>query len=150
MSGFQFITVQPYSFVSSNDNKYQSARNMAAEADRFALACPHIDHLRQPVRLYGCSANEVVDEAEVVFKTATDKIGRKIRKDANIVLAGVTSYPTPISELSPNDENLKKWIRLNLVFFRGKYGKRFKSAIAHIDEKYFHIHFFGKCSPSPY
>lgn len=142
MAGFQFITVQQYSFTASKDNKRQSARNVAAEADRFALACPHINHLKQPVRLYGCSANEAVDEAEQIFKSAKDKLGRKIRKDANILLAGVTSYPIPIAELNPIDENLKKWIKLNLQFFREKYGAFYKSAIAHVDEKYFHIHFF--------
>lgn len=142
MSGFQFLHVETYSIIASKDNKRQSARNVAAEADRFALACPHINNLRQPVRLYGCSANEVVDLAEKIFKSAKDKLGRKIRKDANIILAGVTSYPVPISELTPSDEYLKKWIFLNLQFFKEKYGEQYKSAIAHVDEKYFHIHFF--------
>ncbi|EPF9726322.1 plasmid recombination protein [Vibrio fluvialis] len=142
MAGFQFITVEHYSYNASKDYKRQSARNVAAEADRFALACPHINNLRQPVRLYGCSANEAVDEAEKIFKSAKDKLGRKIRKDANILLAGVTSYPVPIAELTPNDESLKIWIKLNLQFFREKYGELYKSAIAHVDEKYFHIHFF--------
>ncbi|TOK94248.1 plasmid recombination protein, partial [Vibrio parahaemolyticus] len=113
---------------------------MAAEADRYALACPHIEHLRQPIRLYGCSANEVVDEAEQIHKTATDKLGRKVRIDANIILAGVASYPIPMKDLKPDDEQLKTWIILNLRFFRKKYGKRFKSAICHVDETYFHVH----------
>ncbi|WP_061032652.1 plasmid recombination protein [Vibrio splendidus] len=142
MSGFQFFHIEPYSFEASKDHKYQGARNMAAEADRFALACPHVKHLKKPIRLYGCSANEAVDEAEKIIKTATDRLGRKIRKDANIILTGVASYPTPIEELTPSDENLKKWIKLNLDFLRKKYGKHFKSAIAHIDEAYFHIHIY--------
>ncbi|MEZ8058149.1 plasmid recombination protein [Vibrio splendidus] len=140
MSGFQFFHVEAYSIVASKDNKRQSARNIAAEADRFALACPHINNLKQPVRLYGCSANEVVDEAEKIFNTATDKLGRKIRKDANILLAGVVSYPIPIENLRPDDERFKKWIKLNLKFFRKKYGKYFRSGIGHVDESYFHIH----------
>lgn len=36
MAGFQFITVQQYSFTASNDNKRQSARNVAAEARHFS------------------------------------------------------------------------------------------------------------------
>ncbi|WP_274023220.1 plasmid recombination protein [Vibrio parahaemolyticus] len=142
MSGFQFFHVEPYSLIPSKNHKRQSARNAAAEADRFAIACPHITQLKQPVRLYGCSANEAVDEAERIIAFSTDKRGRKIRKDAYIILSGVVSYPVPIAELASNDENLKHWVRLNLKFLRQKYGSYFKSAIAHIDEKYFHIHFF--------
>lgn len=146
IEGFQFFHIETYARISNKNNTKQSAINVALEADRVADACPHIDSVSKPIRLYGCSASEAVQRAEEIAKNSTDKMGRSVRKDAAIIIAGVASYPleTKDFEYAKKDEKdaLKKWLKINHEFLQKKYGDRYVSNILHVDEKYFHIHFY--------
>jgi hypothetical protein len=142
MAGYQFFHIETYARIPSKNHKKQSARGVAKEAERDSESCPHIINPQNYKLMFGSTPSEVVAVAEERADLATDKLGRKLRKDAQIMLAGVASYPVPISELNPNDEALNYWLKLNYKFLRKKYGNRLKSIVAHTDEPFFHIHFY--------
>lgn len=140
---YQFIHIETYARVASRNNKKQSASNIVAEAERVPSACPHVEHIRPPQVIYGCTPSEALQIAEINANSGTDAIGRKIRKDAQIILSGVASYPTPISELTDDDnEKIQQWLVLNHKFLKSTFGDDYKSCISHSDEEYFHIHFY--------
>ena len=141
MLGYQFIHLNAVARQSSRNNNKQSAKNVAAEIERQPHACPHIEEPRPPVHLYGDSPSDAVKFATKQAALAVDKIGRKIRKDALILVAGVASYPIPTKQLTPSDPNLKKWLKLTHQFLLEKYGDQYKSLEFHGDEFAPHVHF---------
>ncbi len=142
MAGYQFFHVESYARFPSKNLKKQGVSGIANEAERVSEACPHVDSPRPYKLMMGCKPSEAADIAILRSEQGKDKLGRKLRKDAQIMLAGVASYPVPIAELNPSDEALNHWLKLNYKFLRKKYGNRLKSIVAHTDEPYFHIHFY--------
>jgi len=145
MSGYQFIHIESYAKIPSRSKKKQSARNVAREAERAPDACPHIESPQPYKKMYGMTPSQAVDLAEERALKAKDSCGRKLRKDAQILLGGVVSYPVPMSQLSPDDPDLKKWLKHNFDFLILNYGDTLKSVDAHFDESYFHLHYY--CVP---
>lgn len=142
MAGYQFFHIETYARIPSKNHKKQSAKGIAKEAERYPEASLHVKNPQPYKLMFGSTPMEAVDLAEKRADKAKDKIGRKLRKDAQILLGGVVSYPVPMAELNPNDEALKQWLNLNYKFLRKKYGKTLKSIIAHVDESFFHLHFY--------
>lgn len=141
MLGYQFIHLNAVARQSSRNNNKQSAKNVAAEIERKPHACPHIEEPQPPIHLYGCSPSDAVKFAGKQAALSVDKIGRKIRKDALILVAGVASYPIPTKQLTPSDPNLNKWLKLTHQFLLDKYGSNYKSLYFHHDEQNPHVHF---------
>lgn len=141
---YQFIHIETYAKVSSRNNKKQSAKAVAQECERELHACPHIKHPKPYKLLYGNKPSDVVRQAENQAQKAQDRLGRKLRKDAQILLAGVVSYPTPLAEFDPNCRNFRRWLELNHQFLKKKYGTRYKSLVLHTDENdgFPHCHFY--------
>ncbi|MEZ8285588.1 hypothetical protein BCU17_19645 [Vibrio splendidus] len=141
---YQFIHIETYASISSRNNKKQSAKAIAEECERAVGACPHIEQPKPYHLLYGKKPTDVVKQAESQAKKAKDKIGRKLRKDAQIILAGVVSYPKALSIFNPNCNKFRMWIKLNHQFLKKKYGSRYKSLVLHTDENdgFPHCHFY--------
>jgi len=142
MSGFQFIHIETFAKVASRSKKKQSARNIAREAERDLGACPHIENPMPFKLMYGMTPSQAVDLAEERALIGKDSRGRRLRRDAQILLGGVASYPVPICQLTPDDEGLKKWLKHNFDFLTLHCGDTLKSISAHTDEKYFHLHWY--------
>jgi len=70
-----------------------SIRDVAAEAERKREHCMHVEQPQEPIRVFGCSPSEAVEQAEAWGAQAKDAKGRKLRSDAPVLLAGVLSYP---------------------------------------------------------
>ncbi|CAK2028376.1 Plasmid recombination enzyme [Vibrio crassostreae] len=143
--GYQFIHIETYAKVSSRNNKKQSAKAVAQECERDLHACPHVKHPEPYKLLYGLKPSDVVKKAEIQAEKAKDKLGRRLRKDAQILLAGVVSYPTPLAEFDPNCRNFRRWLELNHQFLKSKYGSKYKSLVLHTDEHpegFPHCHFY--------
>ncbi|EOB3568237.1 hypothetical protein CRN61_07370 [Vibrio vulnificus] len=143
--GYQFIHIETYAKVSSRSNKKQSAKAVAQECEREPHACPHVKHPEPYKLLYGLKPSDVVKQAETQAEKAKDKLGRRLRKDAQILLAGVVSYPTPLAEFDPNCRNFRIWLELNHQFLKNKYGSKYKSLVLHTDEHpegFPHCHFY--------
>ncbi|OQW69535.1 MAG: hypothetical protein BVN34_04265 [Proteobacteria bacterium ST_bin12] len=77
-------------------------------------------------------------------ETEKDSLGRKIKSDKNILLAGVVSYPKPrIAEWSPDDEqNYIMFKEQSMEFMKKQWGDNLLCVLEHTDEQYPHIHFY--------
>jgi hypothetical protein len=142
MEGYQFIHVEAYSRVSSKNNKRQSARSVINEAIRAPNACPHISKIKAPTLVYGMNPEKALDLAEKNAGIAKDRIGRKLRKDALILVAGVASYPARTDDISFENKDLQKWLELTIEFLSNRYGDQLKSVVIHSDEEFWHCHFY--------
>nr|WP_277869653.1 plasmid recombination protein [Vibrio tasmaniensis] len=65
-----------------------------------------------------------------------------MRKDGQVILAGVVSYPSAMKDVDLNSKNFKRWIKLNHRFLKNKYGSQYKSLVFHSDEGFPHCHFY--------
>lgn len=145
---YQFIHVEGYGRKASsvsNGKNGQTVRSIVAEAERRSGACPHVKEVRKPNLLYGIAPSKVADLAEHRATKATDSRGRKLRKDALIMLAGVVSYPASYKE-AMEDEEIKadfiRWKNATVDFLKKEYGDELKSIVMHTDESHLHVHFF--------
>lgn len=140
--GYQFIHIETYARIASRNKKKQSATAVAYECERTEKAFPHIKHPCTPSILFGVKPTDAVRLAEENASIGKDKMGRKIRKDAQIILAGVASYPTPTVDLSYSTRGFKTWLKLTHEFLKEKYGAQYKSLVLHLDEPFPHVHFY--------
>lgn len=118
-------------------------RDVLAEAGRETAACPHIDAPRPPKRLFGLTLPDVERVTLRQAEEARDAKGRKLRKDAPVMLSGVLSYPVALADM---DERARAdygaWEARSLRWLSGRYGDALASVVRHEDETYPHLHFF--------
>lgn len=139
MSGFQFIHLESYARSPSAKSK-EARRSVSEIIDEAARdtpsALPHVRAARPAEVLFGLDPREVEREAVELGDRATDARGRRLRKDAGVLLAGVASCPLP-----PGDDRVAAWEVDTLSFLRGEFGDRLRSVIRHVDERHAHVHF---------
>lgn len=111
----------------------QSVANEAMRVDGF---CPHVYRPQSPQILLGLDPRNLPQIALERSQKARDRKGRKIRKDAPLLLAGV------ISVGSESDVNFREFLKSSIDFLRRKYGINLMSAVLHLDEEHPHIHFY--------
>lgn len=117
-----------------------SIRDVAAEAERKRGHCMHVEQPQEPIRVFGCSPSEAVEQAEAWGAQAKDAKGRKLRSDAPVLLAGVLSYPRQGEEWPQFKEKALAWLK-------SEYGDNLVSVIEHQDEQHPHIHFYAVPKP---
>ena len=150
---YQFIHIEDSGKVVSNkkkndgsndkykkETKGRSVRDVIAEAKRENGNCPHVENPEDPILLFGVGLDEVERLAYEYHENTkiTDKNGKekKLRSDANILLAGVVSL---------NKDNKDIWEDYKndaIAYLSNKYGKKLVSVIEHTDEENPHFHFY--------
>ena len=150
---YQFIHIEDYGINISKkrsnngtsekykkETKGRSVSQIISEAKRDNGFCSHVEKPEDPIILYGKNLDEVEKLAmEYHSKTKIiDKNGKekKLRSDANVLLAGVISL---------NRENMEIWEDYkndSIAYLKNKYGKKLISVIEHTDEEHPHIHFY--------
>lgn len=116
-----------------------SARDILKEMGRVPDACSHIDRPENPILLLGIPPMDLAAELDSIAPKLKDSLGRSQENRARVLCAAVFSYPIPRSEADPKNE--RKWADDTLQFARKFFGHdNIKSAVAHTDEKYFHLH----------
>ena len=146
---FQFIHIQciarakPKKVSTGSDTKW-TVSDIAGEAMRCPANSPHVKDPRPPNVVFGIDAFQVAAEAEKRAEASKDVMGRKIRLDTPIMLAGVGSHPIPVSELVDPDKlaQYEFWKLETVKFLKKKYGENLLSVIEHLDEKQPHLHFY--------
>lgn len=146
---FQFIHIQctarskPKKNRTGSDAKW-TANDIAGEAMRNPLHSPHVKSPLPPVVVHGLDAYAVVAVATARAESSLDPMGRKIRLDTPIMLAGVASNPIPVADLSDPDkeDEYEFWKQETVAFLNKKYGENLLSVIEHKDEKFPHVHFY--------
>jgi len=157
MSGFQFIHLEAYSrsgskgcagnpkgktrTAQSGKQARLSIREVVDEALRRDGSCPHVPNPQPPRPILG-DLEAAVSELEKRAAPAKDKLGRKLRKDKLLLLAGVASYPVPVAELDESDGRFLQWMKLTEGYLRSRWGSQLKAIVYHGDETFPHIHFY--------
>jgi hypothetical protein len=121
-------------------------REIAAEAARNAAASRHVAVSRPPIRIFGVPPQDLPSIVDERLDGARDSKGRKIRKDAKVLLAGVVSFPMPLDSVERSQiaaERYRAWARVTVAWLRKEYGPALVCVIAHHDENYPHFHFFA-------
>lgn len=150
---YQFVHVESYSRTApkaaeSKNKKTGQASGKAGrsvswvvnEAIRDAGSIPHIEAPQSPIYLHGEPLEQLEATCESWASSMTDARGRKLRKDALCLAAGVVS--------APNDIDPQAWEafkRDSLAWLKNKYGDSLRTVIEHVDESHPHLHFY--CVP---
>lgn len=124
----------------NNETKGRNLREVIAEAKRERGNCSHVENPEEPKILYGVDLDTVENLALSYHQNTKikDKNGKekKLRKDANVILAGVISL---------NRDNFEIWNDYKkdcIEYLKLKYGDKLKSVVEHTDEAHPHFHFY--------
>ncbi|MCE3608062.1 plasmid recombination protein [Massilia sp. P8910] len=143
----QFVHSESYGEVSSG-RKITAEQNLG-EAMRIPGHCPHVKKPMTPNTLFLASdpLSCLIPLIHDLKRQAFEASGQRMRKDAQVLLAGVASFPVPMSELRNRTKEAaashalyEEWIRLNLAWLHRRYGSHLYAVTAHSDELYPHIH----------
>ncbi|MGR5430385.1 plasmid recombination protein [Vibrio astriarenae] len=135
---YQFIHFESYSLSPSKRRK--SLSSIVNEMMRKPCAIPHIEKPKKPKVLYGFDAYAAESAIRDNVSIARDRLGRKLRKDAQVALCGVMSLPITYVERY-GAEKTKQWIHANIKYLKDKYKENLLSVILHTDESHPHLHF---------
>lgn len=142
---FQFIRAEVYARRASTNEKSKNSHSIddiIGEALRDEGHCPHVEQPEAPRYLLGSEA-EVRAILVRVRENATryrDKMDRKMREDAAVLLAGVASFPRDAAVKDP--DLYKKWETMTVDYLKNKYGDNLRAVVQHNDEEHPHIHFY--------
>lgn len=156
MAGYQFFHIEAYAREESTKQRTQTKKNangtfsskevakekrgnvswVIAEAKREQDSCYHIENPQAPTVLIG-DLDNVEAEATAWAEQSTDAQGRKLRKDAHCLLAGVISLPRS------EEKNWEKFKAMAIEWLKEKYGENLQCVIEHQDEAHPHIHFYA-------
>ncbi|MEP6838830.1 MAG: hypothetical protein ABJA75_12310 [Bradyrhizobium sp.] len=107
---------------------------------------PRVSHPVKPKLIYGADPRDVGVEAVSLSLLANDRIGRRLRSNGAVLLAGVVSYPMPVScmgEFVSDYDVYHHWRTLVVDWLKLEHGDRLKSVVEHVDEDMLHLHFFS-------
>lgn len=147
MGGYQFIHVECYSLSGARTKAGSRKRcvdDIRAELERFPGACPHVENPNPPTILGSLTPARAVDLIRQRAASAVDAAGRRLRKEALVVVCGVSSWPVKRALVEADKLEQKKYLlwrsdTLNWVKRRYRCDILF---VEHTDEPYLHIHFW--------
>ena len=138
--GIQFVHIEVYGLAAAKKtargaNQKWTVRDILAEARREPQACLHVKAPRPPTVLHGASLADLEAEVKAIHARSTDAAGRRLRKDASVLLAGVTSYPRSGIEYD-------YWKRATVEWLQREFGDGLRTVVEHTDEPHPHLHFY--------
>ena len=139
-AGVQFVHIEVYGLAAAKKttrdaNIKWNVRDIIAEARREPQACPHIPNPQPPTVLHGADLADLETEIKAIHARSVDAAGRRLRKDASVLLAGVASYPRHGTEY-------EYWKRAALEWLQLEFGEKLRSVVEHADEAHPHLHFY--------
>lgn len=147
---YQFLHIETYSLYPKvnkihPEKSVKSFSSISKELMRHPSATPHIKCPIVPKILHGGTAYDALKLAQERYAISKDALGRKLRKDAQMILSGVISCPEEFKNASQS--NYENWLNDNVDYLLKKYGSNLVSVLLHEDESHPHIHFM--CVPEP-
>ena len=133
---YQFYHFDTYPINTTKSSK--AFGQVSKEFMRHPSAVPHIESPQPPILRFGVDAYQAEQIIQARIKKAKDARGRKIRKDAQVCISSVVSFPRELEQQFP--EFYKDWVQRNINYFRGQYGENLLSVIEHQDETHPHLH----------
>lgn len=136
---YQFIHIEAYSLLTPKKAKAgaHSVSTIVAEAARAPGSCDHVSNPLPPSILYGEPLGGLEAVCRNWAQSVKDGAGKRLRKDAHCLLAGVIS--------APRDMESSAWNKLrsdSMKWLVAKYGDRLRTVVEHKDESCPHVHFF--------
>ena len=143
---FQFIRAEIYARRASTNPKSKSeysAADIISEALRDDGHCPHVENPEPPRYLIGSESETRAILGRIQENAAQyrDKMGRKMREDAAVLLAGVASFPRDAANKDP--DLYARWESLTVEYLQKKYGDNLRAVVMHNDEEHPHLHFYA-------
>jgi hypothetical protein len=117
-----------------------------AEAARVEGNFRHIKNPAPPNLVYGQDPHEVGAAAMLLSTQARDKMGRRLRRDGAVLVAGVVSYPMPRADLAGSvveKDIYELWKNKTIDWLVSASGIEVKCILEHTDEEYLNLHFFA-------
>ena len=146
--GPQFIRFDKYGKVGAHaknsSKRKRSMFDIAAEQVREPHACPHVTAPKPHIQRFGCDPREAVAVASGLTEQAVDARGRRLRKDAPVVLGGVISWPEPLTECIKDAEAMARWAAFrddSIAWIHQYWGDHLMSVVEHVDEPQPHVQF---------
>lgn len=140
---YQFLHISSYSRSASKmKSGAHSVKTIVNEAVREFNSTPHIENPQAPKYIYGKPLELLGERCEEWADSLRDASGKKTRKDALCLLAGVMSAPAEIEPAA--------WEKLRsdtVGWLQEKYGERLHAVIEHTDEANPHLHFYVVPNP---
>jgi hypothetical protein len=164
---YQFTHIETYARVASTKVKPTKPKNNSTSTTKTATStakvkkpkatvadvlaevlrddgnCDHVANPQPPNFLFGDEATVRAIPLEIEMNIESSHIkkgGRKLREDAHVLLAGISTFPREMMEADPL--RYQKWKDANLDYLKKKYGKNLKAVVEHLDEAHPHIHFY--------
>jgi len=115
---------------------------------------PHVETPKPPIPILGdpTTFQQLHDDHVAQRRTKAVKDGRvserAIRADRHTLFTIIASYPVPTDAVEASPEELgrfKRWVDLTVAWVREQYGDQLKAGLAHLDERFPHLHFW--CLP---
>ena len=117
--------------------------DIIGEAERHPDHCRHVADPRPPRVLFGVSPRTVEAEACANAGRATDRLGRRVKRDAAILGSAVTSYPRTWDEIRADPTGMvgvRAWLRAEKRFWNQHFGLRVRCILLHTDEPRPNLH----------
>lgn len=141
------VWIQPRLRKAKDESTRWSVDQVISELIRVPENCPHVDVPSAPASVYGYPVERLREYESALYELARRQTEtyvrrgrehvRQVKDTSPILLAAVASYPEPRMNDTPQR---RRWIGLVVDAARDRWGKRFRSAIAHCDESYYHLH----------
>lgn len=139
-----FIRLESYGFKSSKGRR--TITGIINEMTRRPSAIPHVSAPSAELPLFcpfgpPSSAITLIRQKVAEFDSQSPK---RMRKDAQLLVAGVASFPMETVEMMEDGEAwgwFAKFCKLVVKFLREEFADRLHSVVAHIDEGFPHVHF---------
>lgn len=153
----QWMHLELYSRSGTLNKSEKNTKTSVGGVVNEAIRTPgFVDHILQdggkpspPSYTYsvdGKTLDQHMGEILTQVETERDPMGRKIRADKNILLAGTASYPKPVKadNWTPDDrQNYELWKEQTLDFLKTQFGENLICVLEHQDEAYPHLHFYA-------
>ncbi|MCG7636508.1 MULTISPECIES: plasmid recombination protein [unclassified Alteromonas] len=140
-NSYQFIHLETYADKPRKGSGRPAAEAVARECQRVEQSYPHIQNPLAAQLIYGVEPIIALNEDRSTVKRCRDAMGRKIRSDAQFVSFGVASTKVESTPENWNSAEVQHWVNDTLEFLEKRFGSSFVSAVAHLDERWVHIHF---------
>ena len=114
------------------------------EMVRSPHACSHVTDPKPPNVVFGMHPNAAFAMAADRAGQAVDKIGRRLRPEALVVLVGVATWPVTTAEVGCDPQALNlylKWRAATIRWLQAMWGDLLTSVVEHLDEERPHLHY---------
>jgi hypothetical protein len=145
---YQFIHVEPYgrhgAHRKNSTKRKPSMFGIRDEMIRAPHACDHVTDPQPPNLIFGLPPGAAFALAAARAAQAVDKIGRRLRPEALIVLVGVATWPVLTADVQRDPEALDRYLRWRdetVAWLQSQWGDLLVTVVEHMDELRPHVHY---------